>query len=292
VADRPEVAESAYLTGRAVAAAAWPLDRTVPGQVAPAEAELPRELTRRVRVDERERGRRRDVAADRRPVRGPDGRRGPAGVASAAGPGREVGLRAAAGSVEPAAVLRRARSPACSPPAPRDAPRRCQGREVGARGPAAQVRRLVPADQPGGWYRWRPQPGERRAGRSAARGAVLPKEEVRTAWRGLRRRQRVRAGSAAGPAPAGGPPARGPRSWALRLPAWRGRAPDPERPRSERALPIAPAPRPAPRAARRGADPPDQPSCGRGRPARPRWTTSGSSPRCRAKCRGPGLPCW
>ncbi len=50
--------------------------------------------------------------------------------------------------------------------------------------------------------------------------------------------------------------------------------------------------RPAPRAGPAGEGPPGPPSDGRGRPARPRWTTSGSSRPSRGRGRGRAPPCW
>ena len=52
------------------------------------------------------------------------------------------------------------------------------------------------------------------------------------------------------------------------------------------------APGPAPRAERRDATLHGRPCAGRGRLARLRSTTSGSSHRSRGRCKCPGLPCW
>ena len=51
-------------------------------------------------------------------------------------------------------------------------------------------------------------------------------------------------------------------------------------------------PEPAPRAGRDAATPRRRPYGGRGQPARPRWRTSGSSPRCPGKGPARALPCW
>ena len=93
---------------------------------------------------------------------------------------------------------------------------------------------------------------------------------------GLRRAARLRR--LAAPAPS--PPAHG----RARVPAGVPRADG----RPSRAWP----PSRAPRAARRGRGLPVGPCGERGRPARPRCSTSGSSRRCRGSRRGRAPPCW
>ena len=128
------------------------------------------------------------------------------------------------------------------------------------------------AGAPDRWSGWRCVPGPKPRRRAAGRGPPGP-------GRGQGRRRAARSRRPA-PAPARHLGCRGRGGLGLGSPRADGRP--------SRAWP----PSRAPRAARRGRGLPVGPCGERGRPARPRCSTSGSSRRCRGSRRGRAPPCW